>query len=125
MFQEMRLAATLQAVRLGAGSLTAREAVWMATREGARALGLDDAIGSLEVGKKADLIVVRTDGVHQAPEADPFTTLVYASRPTDVAATVVDGRVVAQAGRLTWAELPSLLEDATRARGALRERAGL
>ena len=51
MFGEMRLAATMQAVRLGPGLLTARDVVWMATRGGARTLGLDAEIGAIEVGK--------------------------------------------------------------------------
>jgi 5-methylthioadenosine/S-adenosylhomocysteine deaminase len=125
MFHEMRLAATLQAIRLGAGSLTARDALWMATREGARALGLEAEIGSLEIGKKADLIVVGTDNAHQLPAVDPYSVLVYSSRPSDVRATVVDGVLVAAAGRLLWAEAASLAEDAVRARRTLRERAEL
>ena len=80
MFQEMRLAATLQAMRQGPGALPARDVVAMATREGARALGQAGDIGSIETGKKADLIVVSTRGVHQAPPADPYSPLVYASR---------------------------------------------
>src|SRR5262245_48180572 len=88
MFQEMRLAATLQAQRLGPGTLPARDVVWMATREGARALGLDKEIGSIAPGRRADLIVVDTRGVHQVPGRDPYSVLVYASRPTDVMATV-------------------------------------
>jgi 5-methylthioadenosine/S-adenosylhomocysteine deaminase len=88
MFEEMRLAAVLQAVRLQPGALPARDVVWMATREGARALGLEDEIGSIEVGKRADLILV--DG--QGP--DPYSTIVYASRGTDVRVTMVDGDVL-------------------------------
>jgi 5-methylthioadenosine/S-adenosylhomocysteine deaminase len=88
MFEEMRLAAVLQAVRLQPGALPARDAVWMATREGARALGLEDEIGSIEVGKRADLILV--DGLGP----DPYSTIVYASRGTNVRTTVVDGEVL-------------------------------
>ncbi len=72
MFDEMRLAATLQAVRLGPGALTAREALWMATREGARALGQDDEIGSIEAGKRADLILVNRDGIARRPRRGPL-----------------------------------------------------
>ena len=62
MFDEMRLAATLQAVRHGPGALPARDVLWMATRGGARTLGLETEIGSIEPGKRADLIVVDRDG---------------------------------------------------------------
>ena len=79
MFDEMRLAATLQAVRHAPGALTARDALWMATREGARALGLEDEIGSIELGKRADLILVERDRPHLAPDTDPWSTLVYAA----------------------------------------------
>jgi 5-methylthioadenosine/S-adenosylhomocysteine deaminase len=94
MFAEMRLAATLQAVRRGPGALGARDALAMATREGARALGLEREIGSIEVGKRADLIIVDRDRPHLLPGRDPFSTLVYAARPTDVRTTIVDGAVL-------------------------------
>ena len=125
MFQEMRLAATLQAMRLHPGALPARDAVWMATREGARALGLESEIGSLVPGKKADIIVVRRDLPHHQPEADPYSQLVYSCRPSDVTAAVVDGRVTAREGALTWAELPALADDANHAAASLRARAEL
>jgi 5-methylthioadenosine/S-adenosylhomocysteine deaminase len=94
MFEEMRLAATLQAVRGGPGALTARDALWMATREGARALALEEEIGSLEPGKRADLIVVERDRPHLAPDPDPWSTLVYAARGTDVRLTMIDGEIL-------------------------------
>ena len=84
MFDEMRLAATLQAERHGPGSLTARDVLVMATRGGAQALGLDAEIGSIEPGKRADLILVGADAPHLAPGMDPWSTLVYAARGTDV-----------------------------------------
>ena len=125
MFQEMRLAATLQAMRHGPGALTARDAVWMATREGARAIGQEAELGSIEPGKLADVIVVRTDRLHQAPAADPYSTLVYASRASDVRATIVGGTVVWRDGALAWGEPGAIAEDARRARHTLYERAGV
>ena len=80
MFEEMRLAAVLQAMRRDPGILPARDVLWMATRAGARTLGLDADIGSIEVGKKADVIVVDRDRPHLAPGPDPYSTLVYAAR---------------------------------------------
>jgi 5-methylthioadenosine/S-adenosylhomocysteine deaminase len=125
MFQEMRLAATLQASRRGPGALTARDAVWMATREGARALGLDAEIGSIDVGKKGDVIVVNTHAVHHAPGGDPYSTLVYACRPSDVRATVIDGVVVAREGQVLWEDTARIQAAAVEAQRALVSRAGI
>ncbi len=125
MFHEMRLAATLQAMKAGAGALPARDVVRMATREGAQALGLGDMIGSLEVGKEADVIVVRTGGLHQTPAHDPYSTLVYTSRPSDVALTIVGGTIVARDGHVTWADRESLVHDASAAARSLVARAGI
>jgi len=94
MFDEMRLAAVLQAVRTAPGALPARDVVHMATRAGARTLGLDAEIGSIEPGKRADLIVVDRERPHLAPGPDPYSTLVYAARGTDIRTTVVDGEVL-------------------------------
>ena len=96
MFEEMRLAAVLQSVRLGPGALTARDVVAMATREGARALGLEQEIGSIEVGKKADLILIdRSEGpVSMGP--DPYSAIVYSGTGPDVRVTIVDGEVLVE-----------------------------
>jgi cytosine/adenosine deaminase-related metal-dependent hydrolase len=94
MFEEMRLAAVLQAMRRQPGVLPARDVLWMATRAGARTLGLEAEIGSLEVGKRADLIVVDRDRPHLSPGPDPYSTLVYAVRGSDVRTTVVDGELL-------------------------------
>jgi 5-methylthioadenosine/S-adenosylhomocysteine deaminase len=83
--------------------LPAREALAMATREGARALHMDDRIGSLEPGKRADLIVVGAGGLHQVPQdpaANPYSFLVYATKAHDVETVIVDGRVVVRDGRV-------------------------
>ena len=94
MFDEMRLAAVLQAMRRQPGVLPARDVLSMATRAGARTLGLEREIGTLEVGKRADVIVVDRDRPHLAPGPDPYSTLVYAARGSDVRTTIVDGEVL-------------------------------
>jgi len=94
MFEEMRLAAALQAMRKAPGVLPARDVLWMATRAGAETLGLADSIGSLEPGKRADVILVDRDRPHLAPGPDPYSTLVYAARGSDVRTTIVDGDVL-------------------------------
>jgi 5-methylthioadenosine/S-adenosylhomocysteine deaminase len=125
MFEEMRLAAVLQSVRLGPGALPARDAVWMATREGAKALGLESEIGSLEAGKRADIVVVGLDRPHLAPGSDPYSTLVYAARGSDVRHTVVDGEVLVREGRPVRLDPVEVAADARREAGALLARAGI
>ena len=125
MFEEMRLAAVLQAVRHGPGALPARDVLWMATRGGARTLGLDDEIGSIEAGKRADLIVVERERPHLAPGLDPFSTLVYAARGSDVATTIVDGEVLVDHGLPVRIDREEVVRDARAAAKDLVSRAGL
>ena len=125
MFDEMRLAATLQAVKMGPGTLPARDVLWMATREGARALGLDGEIGSIETGKRADLILVDRDKPHLSPDQDPWSTLVYAARGPDVRLTMVDGEVLVKDSQLVRADAQLIVADAARAARDLATRAGL
>ena len=94
MFEEMRLAAVLQAMRKAPGVLPARDVLWMATRAGADTMGLGGSIGSLEAGKCADLIVIDRNRPHLAPGPDPYSTLVYSARGSDVRTTIVDGEVL-------------------------------
>jgi 5-methylthioadenosine/S-adenosylhomocysteine deaminase len=125
MFDEMRLAATLQAVRRHPGALTARDAVWMATREGARALAMEREIGSIETGKRADLILIARDRPHQAPDPDPWSTLVYASRGTDVRMTMVDGQVLVRDFSLLNHDARAITAEARNAAVTLAARAGV
>jgi cytosine/adenosine deaminase-related metal-dependent hydrolase len=125
MFDEMRLAATLQAVRRGPGALTARDAVWMATREGARALGLQQEIGSIEVGKRADLILVDRWAPHLVPGTDPYSTIVYAARGTDVWATFVDGDQLVTSGELVRDDAAEVVAEASTQAAKLAARAGV
>jgi 5-methylthioadenosine/S-adenosylhomocysteine deaminase len=95
MFEAMRQAAFLQKHASGdPQALPARLAVAMATIDGARVLGMDREIGSLEPGKRADLIVVSMAAPRQVPLYDPFSHLVYVTRGDDVRTVVVNGRIV-------------------------------
>jgi 5-methylthioadenosine/S-adenosylhomocysteine deaminase len=123
MFKEMRLAAGLQAVRHGAGALSARDALWMATREGARAVGLEHEIGSIEVGKRADLIVIDRDCPHLTTAPDPISAIVYAARPSDVRTTIVDGDVLVDDFRLVRADREEIVTSARTEAAALARRA--
>lgn len=125
MFGEMRLAAMLQSVRHGPGSLTARQALWMATRNGARALGLERDIGSIEAGKRADLILVDANRPHMAPAVDPFSTVVYAAGPDDVRMSMVDGEILVRDGAAVRLDAVEIVDEARREARALAGRAGL
>lgn len=124
MFEEMRLAAVLQSVRKGPGALTARDALWMATREGARAIGLEHDLGSIEVGKRADFLLVDRDRLQFLATHDPYSTLVYSARGTDVRTTVVDGAVLVDEYRPTGWDPAELAVAARREAAALAARAG-
>jgi 5-methylthioadenosine/S-adenosylhomocysteine deaminase len=95
LFSEMRLAALLHKPRVGPLAMEPARVLEMATLGGARALGLEDQVGSIEEGKKADLTVVDLDGLHTLPSAeDVVEQLVYSARATDVRHVVIDGQVV-------------------------------
>jgi 5-methylthioadenosine/S-adenosylhomocysteine deaminase len=112
-------------MRAGPGSLPARQALWMATRNGARALGLEDVVGSVEVGKRADLILIGRAGPQAAPDPDPFSTIVYAARPDDVRLTMVDGEILVRDGGAVRLDAAEIAADARREARALAERASL
>jgi len=100
-FHEMRLAATLHLPRFGPRAMPAEEVLAMATVRGARALGLDEEIGSLEPGKRADVSVVDLRAPHLSPPgADLHAAIVYAARASDVTDVLVGGRAVVRDRRL-------------------------
>jgi len=101
MFTEMRTAALLQKVLRGPEALPALTALRMATIDGARALGLADEIGSIEAGKRADLILLNLDTLHTSPRPDVISTIIYAAQSSDVERVWIDGRAVLSDGRLT------------------------
>ena len=95
MVEAIRFAVLLhRAARTHPSIITAWDALEMATINGARALGLEEQLGSLEVGKKADITVVRLDGPHIAPVHDPLGSIVYCANASDVDTVIVDGKVV-------------------------------
>ncbi len=111
MIQDMKIASLLQKLRyMDPRSLPARSAVRMATRGGAEALGLDDLIGSIEVGKRADIVVIDTRKVRYQPIRDPYTALTYCGSGSDVKDVIVDGKIVVKDGALQTADLEEILK---------------
>lgn len=126
MFTEMRTAALLQKVMHGAEALPARRVLRLATIDGARAMGLNDEVGSLETGKRADVIVVRLDCLHSTPQpADVTSAIVYSAQPADVQTAIVDGQLVMCDRKLLTMNEPQVIADANREADLLWERAGL
>lgn len=124
-FTELRLAALLQKPLHGADALPARRALRMATIDSARVLGRAEEIGSLEVGKRADVIVVGLERPHLHPLHDPVTTLVYGAEAGDVVHVFVDGRQRVRDRRLLHDDLAGLFADAEAATDELVARAGM
>ncbi|WP_114767050.1 amidohydrolase family protein [Vibrio rhodolitus] len=81
------------------------ELVELATIGGARALNMQDEIGSLEVGKKADIVIFETDSPNMQPNYDPFSTIAFAAYPQNVEYTIVNGKVIVENGRLLTVDL--------------------
>lgn len=100
MFTEMRTAALLQKALHGPEVLPANRTLRMATIDGAKAMGLDADIGSLEEGKRADVAIVRLEGLHETPVADVVSTLVYSAQASDVDTVIIDGELVMRDGKL-------------------------
>jgi cytosine/adenosine deaminase-related metal-dependent hydrolase len=106
LFEEMRFTVLAQRGRTRRfDATTAREAVQIATMGGARALGLDGRIGSLEPGKEADLTAVSVDSLHAGPCYDPYNALVYSSSARDVILTIIGGDTVYDRGSFPTADL--------------------
>ncbi|MDZ7695404.1 MAG: amidohydrolase [Deltaproteobacteria bacterium] len=118
LFGEMDTAAKVQKVTsMDPTVMDATTVLKMATIEGARALGLDHLTGSIEVGKKADIIVVDTDKPHLTPMFNPFSHLVYAAKGNDVVHSIINGRVVLRDRHLNTMDLEDVMSRA-------REKAG-
>jgi len=112
LFLEMDTVAKLhKAKTLDPTAMDARTVLKMATSQSARALGLDQFIGSLEAGKKADLIVIDTNKPHLTPMYNPVSHLVYAARGSDVTTSIINGTVVMEDRKFKSLDLKKVMDD--------------
>jgi 5-methylthioadenosine/S-adenosylhomocysteine deaminase len=125
MFTEMRTAALLQKLAHGPEVLPAARVLRLATIDGARALGLEKEIGSLEAGKRADVIVVKLDQLHSTPQRDVVSALVYSAVASDVQTTIIDGQLLMRNGELLTLNEASVIGEANREASNLAARAGV
>jgi 5-methylthioadenosine/S-adenosylhomocysteine deaminase len=125
MFEAMRTAALLhKLVSDDPRALPAADAVAMATREGAAALGMERTIGTLEPGRRADVIVVSMRSARQTPMYDPISHLVYATRGDDVRTTIVNGRVLMRDRQVVTLDEGAVLAEARRLSAGVRSAVG-
>jgi 5-methylthioadenosine/S-adenosylhomocysteine deaminase len=121
MFEAMRQAAFLHKLSSkDPRAVSARSALTMATLGGARVIGQQDRLGSLEPGKLADLLIVRMDRARQTPMYDPVSHLVYATRGDDVETTIVNGQVLMRDRKVLTLDEDAVLAEARKAAGQVR-----
>lgn len=127
MFVEMRLAALIQKPLHGPTAMPAEQVFELATLGGARAMGLEKEIGSLEIGKKADVAVVNLNQWHTWPRnaAGVYAHMVYQSQAQDVYATIVDGKLLMKEGRLLSIDEDDVKSGSEASLARVRARVGL
>lgn len=130
LFEEMRLAALIQSLRLGPGAISARQVVTMATQGGAAVIEAASKMpaplmGVLAENALANMILVDSDSLHAIPSEDPATNLVYSHGNADVLMTIVAGRILFEDGHLTTIDEERLRAEARAERKKLFRRAGL
>jgi 5-methylthioadenosine/S-adenosylhomocysteine deaminase len=125
MFEAMRQASFLHKLQSNdPRTLPAADVMAMGTREGARALGMDRQIGSIEPGRRADIIVVSMGSARQTPMYDPVSHLVYVTRGDDVRTTIVNGRVLMRDRKVLTLDEPAILAEARRLATQVRAAVG-
>ena len=120
---EMRHAALIQKPIHGPQAMPAQRVLRLSTIDGARALGLEDKIGSVEVGKDADLILLRLNRPHNGIAGDLAARIVYSSYPENVDTVLVEGRVLVRGGELLSLDEAEVMARAQREIGPLMARA--
>jgi 5-methylthioadenosine/S-adenosylhomocysteine deaminase len=121
-FEEVRLATLLARTLRGQGALTAGDALGMATREGARALHLQDEIGTLAVGRRADIVVIDSERL-AGPGGDPVARIVFGGGSRGVRDVLVDGTFIVRGGRPLLFDPAEVRAKAAEALPALLQRA--
>lgn len=122
MFMEMDTAAKIHKVtEFDPTVMDARTVLRMATRDAARAIGLENVTGSLEVGKKADIIVVDTKKPHLTPMYDVYSHLVYSASGSDVDTVLINGRVVVEKSRLLSIDMDEVMSKMTSIANEIRK----
>jgi len=124
LFEAMRWAIAMQRVRERGFVLSAREVMGWATREPAAALGMADQIGSIEIGKRADLILIDADSPRLTPLIDGYGVLAHSASGSDVRDVIVDGRILLDDGILVSADGPELVRAAQKVAARLWSDAG-
>ncbi|QWU15240.1 Cytosine/adenosine deaminase [Paenibacillus sophorae] len=116
MFNEMRLAALIQKPLHGPTAMDAKSVFRMATIGGAKAVGMENEIGSIEVGKKADLAILNLYNFHTFPsfDADPISRIVYSATRADVESTIINGKILMDRGLLKTVDKDTVLREADR-----------
>jgi 5-methylthioadenosine/S-adenosylhomocysteine deaminase len=126
LFSEMRQVMLVQGlVESNPGAITPLRSLQMACKGGAVALGLGSELGSIEVGKRADVVCVDMRAAHLQPVLDPVWTIVNRAHGHDVSHVVIDGRVVVENGRLTRVDEVALIEEVGMIARAYLGRAGI
>ncbi|HEX6904394.1 MAG TPA: amidohydrolase family protein [Thermoanaerobaculia bacterium] len=126
-FEELRLAALLQKVKHGPDAFSGLDALRLATSEGARALGLQNEIGAIEPGKRADLVVLTTarPELWAAPQVDPHDLVAFGTSRAAVRHVMADGRLLVEEGQLTHLDLGEIYRESARCLAALIRRSGV
>lgn len=123
LIESMKIAACLHKVnKLDPAIITAQDVLEMATINGAKALGLEHEIGSLEVGKKADLIIVDMEKPHIAPVHDPVASLVYCANGGDVDTVIIDGNVVMEQRHIKTVDEQEVIQKSYEVSQRLKEK---
>ena len=124
LIEAMRWAISMQRINRQGNVLDARTVLDWGTRQGAEAIGMGNQVGALEIGKKADIVLLDNRSPTLAPFVDGYGVLVHSASGRDVDTVIVDGRVVVSAGKLTLADGDAIVANAQKVASALWSRAG-